>query len=51
MAAGSKHALSGLKALPFNVPRLPTKGEHDYVSMWTVRTYLITLMAKEGTLA
>ena len=36
------------KALPFSVPRLPTKGEYDYVSMWTVRTYMITLMAKEG---
>ena len=41
-------AFSGLEALPFSVPRLPTKGEHDYVSMWTVRTYMITLMAKEG---
>lgn len=43
-----KRAFSDLKALPFSVPRLPTKGEHDYVSMWTVRTYMITLMAKEG---
>ena len=43
-----KQAFSDLKALPSSVPRLPTKGEHDYVSMWTVRTYMITLMAKEG---
>ena len=41
-------ASSGLQALPFSVPLLPTNGEHDYVSMWTVRTYMITLMAKEG---
>ena len=41
-------AFSDLKALPFSVPRLPTKQGHDYVSMWTVRTYMITLMAKEG---
>ena len=49
MAAGStKQAFSDLKALPFSVPRLPTKGEYNYVSMWTVRTYMITLMAQEG---
>ena len=41
-------AFSDLKALPFSVPCLPTKQGHDYVSMWTVRTYMITLMAKEG---
>ena len=43
-----KQAYSSLRALSFSVPRLPTKGEHDYVSMWTVRTYMLTLMAKEG---
>ena len=39
-------AFSDWKALPFIVPRLPTQGEH--VSMWTVRTYMLTLMAQEG---
>ena len=48
VAAGSKQAFSDLKALLFSVPRLPTKGEYNYVSMWTVRTHMITLMAQEG---
>ena len=43
-----KQAFSDLKALPFSVPRLPTKGGYDYVTMWTVRTYMITIMDKEG---
>ena len=43
-----KEAYSNLRALRFSVPRLPTKGENDHVSMWTVRTYLLTIMAKEG---
>ena len=38
-------AFSGLEALPFSVAN---QGEHGYVSMRAVRTYMITLMAKEG---
>ena len=43
-----EQAYASVKALPFSVPRLPTHGDHDYVAMWTVRTYMLTLMAKEG---
>ena len=41
-------ALAALKELKFSVPRLPARGDNDYVRLYTCRALMLTMMAAAG---